>query len=526
MSLEKPYVEEKIITPMKSIRIVSTENPAFDITVNIAIAKKAEIILSTGGTYDLWDYNGDGTISNVDNPDYIIVTLEKEAGSQLKLWDRPNASPYSTWTWNPTLKTFSLDANPKVVIGIEKNILKPYTPIKLLSASSPGTKWNIVITQAPLVDTGVLDIKVITGSHSGIVCPYEYTKIDHDLNKSVGGDYIYLCKKTGTSSRGLTGLQMVYASGSGDTYCPSGTVKVPGELNKGAGECTDNIYYCKTLGEPPFIQDVKTDNVGSGTTQFPYSGWPGWSAVTDSGGTPIDANKGTDACLHKKTDTIFTRYTAPKSMASYCSIGFNFDHPRCKKWCNDNSAACIETKGNVCSALGEKMWDTDFCRRFCIKADSKTRGKYCNENMNKYCDLTKYPTNAKSVACGCVNSQFPGIKGFCFDPSCINGKSYQLSTQPSKLCIGASCIQYASGKGSDYYQKTKQVMCCDSSTGKMAKRGSGAKCEVVPDSGNGGIPPSKKTDVTVLGVFGVSSSSSLSCCFLLILLFLIYYLLD
>ena len=138
--------------------------------------------------------------------------------------------------------------------------------------------------------------------------------------------------------------------------------------------------------------------------------------------------------------------------------------------------------------------------------------------MQNYC---KDSTNAQSVGCACVNFEALGPKGFCFAPNCA-GQAYRLSTQIDKLCEGTSCVQYISGQGSDYYQKAKQVMCCDSSTGKFANR-SGAKCEVVPSGGKGGNKP--KTDTTILGVFGASSSSSLSCCFLLILLFLIYYLL-
>ena len=63
--------------------------------------------------------------------------------------------------------------------------------------------------------------------------PPGYTKIDVDINKGAGGEYIYLCysKEPGEP---ITSIQ-VFASDSSDFQIQSGYTKIDKDLNKGAG---------------------------------------------------------------------------------------------------------------------------------------------------------------------------------------------------------------------------------------------------------------------------------------------------
>ena len=54
--------------------------------------------------------------------------------------------------------------------------------------------------------SGILDLKIITGNRSSIKCPNGYTKINKDLNEGSTGAYVYLCKKTGIASKGISAI--------------------------------------------------------------------------------------------------------------------------------------------------------------------------------------------------------------------------------------------------------------------------------------------------------------------------------
>ncbi|WP_299496924.1 hypothetical protein [uncultured Shewanella sp.] len=42
----------------------------------------------------------------------------------------------------------------------------------------------------------IQDLDVISGSDPELQAPSGFTRLDHDLNKGSGGDYIYLCYST------------------------------------------------------------------------------------------------------------------------------------------------------------------------------------------------------------------------------------------------------------------------------------------------------------------------------------------
>ena len=94
----------------------------------------------------------------------------------------------------------------------------------------------------------IVSLAVIYGKNASALPGY--TKIDVDLNKGAGGQYIYLCYKKNASEPPITGIN-VFAESSEDFPIQSGYSKVPGDLNKGAGG--KYIYVCYTKDEslPP-----------------------------------------------------------------------------------------------------------------------------------------------------------------------------------------------------------------------------------------------------------------------------------
>ena len=82
------------------------------------------------------------------------------------------------------------------------------------------------------------DIAFITGKDSPV--PEGYTKIDFDLNKGAGGDYIYLCYQKGeVSTKSIVDLKIIVGD---NAIVPNGFRKIPMDLNRGAGG--EYIYLC------------------------------------------------------------------------------------------------------------------------------------------------------------------------------------------------------------------------------------------------------------------------------------------
>lgn len=89
------------------------------------------------------------------------------------------------------------------------------------------------------------EMVVITGGSSTIEPPQGYTKIPYDLNAGSGGDFIYLCyhkssyNPKGNNKKCVNKVTIIYGQ---DTPTPTGYIKLPQDLNKGAGG--EYIYLC------------------------------------------------------------------------------------------------------------------------------------------------------------------------------------------------------------------------------------------------------------------------------------------
>jgi hypothetical protein len=91
------------------------------------------------------------------------------------------------------------------------------------------------------------DVKVITGSSSGISCGSDWVKAEFylggaaDLNRGAGGAFVYLCYRLST----VPTFHEFYAVAGDSSEVPCwhpSHYKVPGDLNKGAGG--KFIYFC------------------------------------------------------------------------------------------------------------------------------------------------------------------------------------------------------------------------------------------------------------------------------------------
>ena len=72
------------------------------------------------------------------------------------------------------------------------------------------------------------------GERHKVPVPQGYERIDVDLNKGAGGEYIYLCKTHAPGPRPITDLKVI-ASDSRSQRAPAGYQKLDVDLNKGAG---------------------------------------------------------------------------------------------------------------------------------------------------------------------------------------------------------------------------------------------------------------------------------------------------
>lgn len=482
------------IIPMKNIKIITGKYPNLNISIDTfmtitspisnfdKLVAGSKIIVSDDTTYNKWNYNSDGSISSATNPNLVISTTENKVGSSIVLVDKTSAQ-YATWTLraiytqeHTTHKAFTLDANSNLYLAVGRTSGLPKTndPLILSTSASDYNDWHITTGPMPNISLAATQNQKLLISAPNLT----------------NGGYLVL--------GGNTSPNIIWNYNVDLTISPANN---PYLVLQSAG--TNKTNHVKLVTRP-----AKANNFAYNSTLWIWNAINQTFNLFEFPSIKLSTNK---------LDTNSPIYAADYSYNKWtivCNKGADFN--TCVNWCGDpvNASACALARGETCKAYGKNMWNIDFCKDFCLTTSDPNKASYCDENMQKYCsDQTKSPV------CGCVKSQFPGTKGFCVDPNCIPGTSYYLSQQPASLCKGTTCVQYVSGQGSDYYQKAKQVMCCNASTGKLSKKGSGTTCQIVPNK-----PP--KTDTTILGVIGASSSSSLSCCLLLIILFLIYYLLE
>ncbi|WP_420751930.1 MAC/perforin domain-containing protein [Rhodococcus sp. O3] len=122
-------------------------------------------------------------------------------------------------------------------------------------------------------------LQVITGGSRGIAPPAGFEKIPVDLNRGAGGDFIFLCMQKLTRARlsqaginPITGLKVVYGK---NTPAPAGYEKIDVDLNKGAGG--EFVYLSYKRGEPEkAVRDIRIihGNNASIEPPIPYTKLP------------------------------------------------------------------------------------------------------------------------------------------------------------------------------------------------------------------------------------------------------------
>jgi hypothetical protein len=120
-------------------------------------------------------------------------------------------------------------------------------------------------------NTGIIDIKLISGNRSSIECPSGYTKIDKDLNEGSGGAYIYVCKKTGYGSKGVKSIRIAENNQQCSDLFPQDSdlqlKRLKTDLNKDAdisGIDPEKLYMCLGYDNSEFLTDIKvTDSIDS-----------------------------------------------------------------------------------------------------------------------------------------------------------------------------------------------------------------------------------------------------------------------
>lgn len=106
------------------------------------------------------------------------------------------------------------------------------------------------------------DVKVVTGSYSGVPCGDGFSKIATDLNKGAGGAYVYLCVRM-TATSYFDTIYAVYADTASGIKChQAGDSLVPGNLNERAGG--KYISFCVR----PFVGPIDGHTRALGSVEF------------------------------------------------------------------------------------------------------------------------------------------------------------------------------------------------------------------------------------------------------------------
>lgn len=155
----------------------------------------------------------------------------------------------------------------------------------------------------------ICDLAIISGNTSDISAPEGFTRINQDLNQSVGGDYIYLCyREAYTVGPFITDITFV-AGDSPDVPAPAGYTRIGVDLNKGAGG--KYIYLCYRRGDGPAIMAplkfIVTDQTMPAITAVPLPA-AGQPATGQYSMIPQDLNEGSGGryiylCTRRYTET-------------------------------------------------------------------------------------------------------------------------------------------------------------------------------------------------------------------------------
>jgi len=110
-------------------------------------------------------------------------------------------------------------------------------------------------------NTGILDLKAVSGTRSNLICPAGYEKVPGDLNFASGGKFINLCKKEGLGSSGITSIQEVFDL---KTECKASGEELVQDFNVEKGESNGNADFNKDLvnSTPIYLCSKKTATPG------------------------------------------------------------------------------------------------------------------------------------------------------------------------------------------------------------------------------------------------------------------------
>ncbi len=127
---------------LQFFRIDVNSNPQYNLAITPHVAG-GNIITAVGGQYTRWNYNSDKSISSYYDPAYVIAPKNITKGSELYTLPKTTAT-YKEWTWNPSTKTFTLDANPQLMMTVDGATLADYKNVVLGDNTATYYQWNIV----------------------------------------------------------------------------------------------------------------------------------------------------------------------------------------------------------------------------------------------------------------------------------------------------------------------------------------------------------------------------------------------
>lgn len=177
---------------------------------------------------------------------------------------------------------------PQFIEFTDKNALTPMWVLCQTEEQSAGlkaefAKYAQAASDSLAIHADYLDeLIVIHGDSSTIEPPAGYTKIPYDLNAGAGGDFIYVCFHKARwpgvfkpAPRGVGELKIIYGK---DAQPPPGFIKIDVDLNRGAGG--EFVYLCYRLIEydnAEVIKDIVVIGGGSSDVNPPY----GYTKIPD-----------------------------------------------------------------------------------------------------------------------------------------------------------------------------------------------------------------------------------------------------
>lgn len=227
-------------------------------------------------------------------------------GGSVSLGGKINALDHSKEDYDKWVK--SVEDSPKnaMMVDFDSNSLTPFSTlcqneVQTRNLDDFFVEYAAEIARQFGVDGYYIDkLQVITGKNKDqIEVPTGYTRIDYDLNKGAGGDYIYICihkeacpktfeidsskpPKPGILDIKVIGWPKNTPKGQ-ETPIPDGFIKDDVDLNKGADG--DFIYLCYKHGPYDADRMIKNIAIVGGDNEFVK---PPYEYQMD----PYDLNKG------------------------------------------------------------------------------------------------------------------------------------------------------------------------------------------------------------------------------------------